>query len=84
VSFDGDAARFLADIRARVLEAGGDLGDRTSDTEILIRIGRADEALARVEIFLGVNAAGKSLEQVTKPLTSVDQKAPAAAAPAAA
>ena len=32
-----------------------------------------------VEIFLGVNAAGKSLEQVTKPLTSVD--ADAAAAP---
>jgi hypothetical protein len=27
-----------------------------------------------VEIFLGVNAAGKSLEQVTKPLTSVDEK----------
>jgi MFS family permease len=32
-----------------------------------------------VEVFLGVNAAGKSLEQVTKPLTSTDQKAPAAA-----
>src|SRR5215470_14800093 len=31
-----------------------------------------------VEVFLGVNAAGKSLEQVTKPLTSTDQKAPAA------
>jgi hypothetical protein len=28
-----------------------------------------------VEIFLGVNAAGKSLEQVTKPLTSVADKA---------
>ena len=28
-----------------------------------------------VEIFLGVQAAGKSLEQVTKPLTSVDEKA---------
>jgi MFS family permease len=28
-----------------------------------------------VEIFLGVNAAGKSLEQVTKPLTSVSDKA---------
>lgn len=27
------------------------------------------------EIFLGVNAAGKSLEQVTKPLTSVSDKA---------
>jgi len=38
-----------------------------------------------VEVFLGVNAAGKSLEQVTKPLTSVDETAPAApAAPAAA
>ena len=32
-----------------------------------------------VEVFLGVNAAGKSLEQVTKPLTSTDQKAPGAA-----
>jgi hypothetical protein len=31
-----------------------------------------------VEIFLGVNAAGKSLEQVTKPLTSVDGDAAAA------
>jgi hypothetical protein len=28
-----------------------------------------------VEVFLGVNAAGKSLEQVTKPLTSVAGKA---------
>jgi hypothetical protein len=40
-----------------------------------------------VEVFLGVNAAGKSLEQVTKPLTSVsDQAAPSApaAAPTAA
>lgn len=27
-----------------------------------------------VEVFLGVNAAGKSLEQVTKPLTSVSGK----------
>ena len=26
-----------------------------------------------VEVFLGVNAAGKSLEQITKPLTSTDQ-----------
>jgi hypothetical protein len=32
-----------------------------------------------VEVFLGVNAAGKSLEQVTKPLTSVaGQAAPPA------
>ena len=30
-----------------------------------------------VEVFLGVQAAGKSLEQVTKPLTSTDQAAPA-------
>src|SRR5215472_5840239 len=37
-----------------------------------------------VEVFLGVQAAGKSLEQVTKPITAVDQKASAAAAPAAA
>jgi len=40
-----------------------------------------------VEVFLGVNAAGKSLEQVTKPLTAVSGEAaasPPAAAPAAA
>jgi len=38
-----------------------------------------------VEVFLGVQAAGKSLEQVTKPLTSVAGKAaPAASAPTAA
>jgi MFS family permease len=30
-----------------------------------------------VEVFLGVQAAGKSLEQVTKPLTSTDQPTPA-------
>ena len=30
-----------------------------------------------VEVFLGVQAAGKSLEQVTKPLTSTDQETPA-------
>jgi len=30
-----------------------------------------------IEIFLGVQAAGKSLEQVTKPLTSTDQPTPA-------
>ena len=30
-----------------------------------------------VEAFLGVQAAGKSLEQVTKPLTSTDQATPA-------
>jgi MFS family permease len=30
-----------------------------------------------VEVFLGVQAAGKSLEQVTKPLTATDQAAPA-------
>jgi MFS family permease len=35
-----------------------------------------------VEVFLGVNAAGKSLEQVTKPLTSVEEKAPATPAAA--
>ena len=29
-----------------------------------------------VEAFLGVQAAGKSLEQVTKPLTSTDQETP--------
>ena len=40
-----------------------------------------------VEVFLGVQAAGKSLEQVTKPLTSVADKAAApttTAAPTAA
>jgi MFS family permease len=31
-----------------------------------------------VEVFLGVNAAGKSLEAVTKPLTSTDQAIPTA------
>jgi MFS family permease len=36
-----------------------------------------------VETFPGVNAAGKSLEQVTKPLTSVDEKAVTAPAAAA-
>ena len=36
-----------------------------------------------VETFLGVNAAGKSLEQVTKPLTSVDDTTAAAHATAA-
>jgi hypothetical protein len=30
-----------------------------------------------VEVFLGVQAAGKSLEQVTRPLTSTDQATPA-------
>ena len=30
-----------------------------------------------VEVFLGVQAAGKSLEQVTKPLTFTDQETPA-------
>jgi hypothetical protein len=38
-----------------------------------------------VEAFLGVEAEGKSLETVTKPLTSsADEEAPAAAAAAAA
>jgi MFS family permease len=38
-----------------------------------------------VEVFLGVNAAGKSLEQVTQPLTSVaDEAATPTAAPTAA
>ena len=40
-----------------------------------------------VEVFLGVNAAGKSLEQVTKPRTSVADEAAGpttAAAPTAA
>jgi hypothetical protein len=35
-----------------------------------------------VEVFLGVQVAGKSLEQVTKPLTSADQATPAAPAAA--
>jgi len=36
-----------------------------------------------VEVFLGVQAAGKSLEQVTKPITSVDDKVGAPTAPTA-
>ncbi|HTQ89358.1 MAG TPA: hypothetical protein VMK84_07670 [Streptosporangiaceae bacterium] len=36
-----------------------------------------------IEIFLGVQAAGKSLEQVTKPLTSTDQPTQDATAVAA-
>ena len=36
-----------------------------------------------VEVFLGVQAAGKSLEQVTKPLTSTDQPTPATQAASA-
>jgi hypothetical protein len=35
------------------------------------------------EVFLGINAVGKSLEQVTKLLTSVDEEAVAAPAAAA-
>jgi MFS family permease len=35
-----------------------------------------------VEVFLGVQAAGKSLEQITKPLTSVEERAPATPAAA--
>ena len=30
-----------------------------------------------LEVFLGVNAAGKSLEGITRPLTATDQPAPA-------
>jgi hypothetical protein len=37
-----------------------------------------------VEVFLGVNAAGKSLEQVTKPLTSVGDTAATPTGPTAA
>jgi MFS family permease len=37
-----------------------------------------------VEVFLGVNAAGKSLESVTKPLTATDRPAPAVPATRAA
>jgi hypothetical protein len=36
-----------------------------------------------IEVFLGVQAAGKSLEQVTKPLTSTDQPTQAASTVAA-
>jgi hypothetical protein len=32
-----------------------------------------------VEFVLGINAAGKSLEAITKPLTSTEATAPAAA-----
>ena len=37
-----------------------------------------------VEVFLGVNAAGKALEAITKPLTSTDQASPATQAASAA
>ena len=37
-----------------------------------------------VEVFLGVNAAGKSLEQVTKPITSVGDEAATPTGPTAA
>lgn len=36
-----------------------------------------------VEVFLGVNAAGKSLEAIIKPLTATDQATQAASAVAA-
>jgi hypothetical protein len=34
-----------------------------------------------VEIFLGINAEGKSLEEITKPLTSTDTSSPSPAEP---
>ena len=37
-----------------------------------------------VEVFLGVQAAGKSLEQITKPITSVDDEAATPTGPTAA
>ena len=33
-----------------------------------------------IEIIFGINAEGKSLEDVTKPLTATDEPAPAASA----
>jgi tetratricopeptide (TPR) repeat protein len=52
-----DAARFLADNRARALAARDELGDRATDTEILIRMGRADEAMALID---GWDPTGKA------------------------
>jgi hypothetical protein len=65
---------------------GALIGNGSSRTGLFVGylIGAGIMALGGlVEVFLGVNAAGKSLEQVTKPLTSVDDKT-AAPAPAAA
>lgn len=52
-----EAARFLADNRARTVEAGRTLADRATDTEILIRLGRADEAMALID---GWDPSGKA------------------------
>jgi hypothetical protein len=59
------------------------LGPQADDRRHLDRLRRAAGLVGRlvrglVEVFLGVQAAGKSLEQVTKPLTSMDQRVPAA------
>ena len=65
-----------------------DLGTGTSRTPLFIGylVGAGIMLIGGlVEVFLGVNAAGKSLEQVTKPLTSVaDNAAPATSAEPAA
>ncbi len=61
-------------------------GDGSSRTGLFIgyRVGALIMALGgAVEIAFGMNAEGKSLETVTKPLTSVATEPPPAAAPAA-
>ena len=63
-----------------------DLGTGTSRTPLFIGylVGAGIMLIGGlVEVFLGVSAAGKSLEQVTKPLTSFKETAPATPAAAA-
>jgi MFS family permease len=63
---------------------GALIGDGSSRTGLFIAylIGAAIMAIGGViEIVFGINAEGKSLETVTKPLTSVDEGAPPPVAP---
>jgi MFS family permease len=65
---------------------GALIGDGPSKTGLFVGylVGAAIMLIGGlVEVFLGVNAAGKSLEAITKPLTSVGDDT-ATAAPAAA
>ena len=57
------------------------IGDGTSRTPLFIGylIGAGIMIIGGVvEIVLGINAEGKSLEDITKPLTAADEPAPAA------
>lgn len=63
---------------------GALIGDGTSTTGLFVGyvIGGGIMILGGVvEIVFGINAEGKSLEEVTKPLTATDQPVAAAAAP---